>query len=65
MRSGDHPCAGTQPRRANPRAVTTTPDFFALKEDHEADHAVERAARWILIAMLVAIGAVVVTSAFS
>jgi hypothetical protein len=45
--------------------VTTTPDFFTIKENRDDDHVVELAVRWILIGLLVVIGAVVALTTFS
>ena len=45
--------------------MTATPDFLTLDEDRDDDHPVERVARWVLIGLLAAIGAVAVLNAFS
>jgi len=44
--------------------VTTTPDFLTLKEHRDDDHVVERAARWIVIGLLVAIAVAALLNVF-
>ena len=44
--------------------MSATPDFITLKEHRDGDHPVERAARWIVVGLLAAIGVAALLNVF-